>query len=169
MKVIGLTGGIGCGKSKVAEILKEEYNATILLTDDIAKAQYNKGCEGYIKLCELFDCNMDTLVRGDAEAEEKEEIKIDLGDLEEDEEEIDVDENDEDDEEEREHIKKRRKRSRAAERVNEVICSVVMTIASFSYVLYGLLAGVWSPTWVIFIVGAGICAISSIITEAIGK
>lgn len=54
MKVIGLTGGIGCGKSKVAEILKEEYNATILLTDDIAKAQYNKGCEGYIKLCELF-------------------------------------------------------------------------------------------------------------------
>ena len=118
--------------------------------------------ETIIKLCELFDCNMDTLVRGDAEAEENEEIKIDLGDLEEEEEEFD-------DEEEREHIKKWKKRSRIAEKINEIICSVVMTIAAFSYVLYGLLQGVWHPTWVVFIIGAGICAISSIITNGIGE
>ena len=124
--------------------------------------------ETIIKLCELFDCNMDTLVRGDAEAEEKEEIKIDLGGLEKDKEESD-DEDEDDEEESKEHIKKWKKRSRIAEKVNEIICSVVMTIAVFSYVLYGLLQGVWHPTWVVFIIGAGICAISSIITNVIGE
>ncbi|NLC18663.1 MAG: dephospho-CoA kinase, partial [Clostridiales bacterium] len=33
MKVIGLTGGIGSGKSMVAEILREKYKACILDTD----------------------------------------------------------------------------------------------------------------------------------------
>ena len=41
MRIIGLTGGVGCGKSTVAELLKTEHDARILLTDDIAKASYN--------------------------------------------------------------------------------------------------------------------------------
>ena len=117
--------------------------------------------ETVIKLCELFGCSMDTLVRGDAEAEEKEEIKIEINaDLE------NSDDDDDDDDDECES-RKRTKRARTAEKINEIISSVTMTGAGFFYLLYGLLRGVWSPTWVVFIIGAGICAISSIITNAI--
>lgn len=54
MRIIGLTGGVGCGKSTVASILKEKYNAKILLTDDLAKASYEKGEKGYIRIKEHF-------------------------------------------------------------------------------------------------------------------
>lgn len=54
MRIIGLTGGVGCGKSTVADILKEKYNAKILLTDDLAKASYKKGEKGYIRIKEHF-------------------------------------------------------------------------------------------------------------------
>ena len=119
--------------------------------------------ETVIKLCELFGCSMDTLVRGDAEAEEKEEIKIEIdADLE------NSDDNDDDDDDDDEcESRKRTKRARTAEKINEIISSVTMTGAGFFYVLYGCLTSVWSPTWVVFIIGAGICAISSIITNSI--
>lgn len=39
MKIIGLTGGIGSGKSLITNLLKEKYNAYILNTDQIAKDQ----------------------------------------------------------------------------------------------------------------------------------
>jgi len=48
MKVIGLTGGIGSGKSLVADILREKYNAYILDTDSIAKRQMEPGGESYL-------------------------------------------------------------------------------------------------------------------------
>lgn len=35
MKVIGLTGGVGCGKSTVMNIIKENFNASVLIADDI--------------------------------------------------------------------------------------------------------------------------------------
>lgn len=54
MKVIGLTGGVGCGKSTVANILMKEYHAKVLFTDDIAKASYEKGEEGYNKILACF-------------------------------------------------------------------------------------------------------------------
>ena len=47
MKVIGLTGGIGSGKSLVANILKQKYGAYILDTDGIAKAQMEPGGASY--------------------------------------------------------------------------------------------------------------------------
>lgn len=47
MKVIGLTGGIGSGKSLVANILKEKYGAIILETDRIAKEQMEPGGVSY--------------------------------------------------------------------------------------------------------------------------
>lgn len=54
MKVIGLTGGIGSGKSLVAKILEEKYGAHILYTDDIAKAQMEPGGASYQAVVEYF-------------------------------------------------------------------------------------------------------------------
>lgn len=54
MKVIGLTGGIGSGKSVVAKILKDEYDAYILDTDSIAKQQMEPGGESYRLVVDCF-------------------------------------------------------------------------------------------------------------------
>lgn len=35
--VIGVTGGVGTGKSTILQILKEQYNAVIIIADDIAR------------------------------------------------------------------------------------------------------------------------------------
>ena len=35
--IIGVTGGVGSGKSTVLSYIKEKYDSIILLTDDIAK------------------------------------------------------------------------------------------------------------------------------------
>lgn len=54
MKLIGLTGGIGSGKSVVAGILKTEYGACILDTDSIAKQQMEPGGESYKLVVDYF-------------------------------------------------------------------------------------------------------------------
>lgn len=37
MKLIGLTGGISCGKSTVSRLLRNEYGAAIIDCDEIAR------------------------------------------------------------------------------------------------------------------------------------
>lgn len=54
MKVIGLTGGIGSGKSLVANILKEQYGAYLLNTDEIAKRQMEPGGASYREVVACF-------------------------------------------------------------------------------------------------------------------
>jgi dephospho-CoA kinase len=54
MKVIGLTGGIGSGKSVVADILKVKYGACILDTDGIAKSQMEPGGASYKLVVDYF-------------------------------------------------------------------------------------------------------------------
>lgn len=54
MKVIGLTGGIGSGKSLVAKILKDKYGAYILYTDHIAKEQMEPGGASFQEVVEYF-------------------------------------------------------------------------------------------------------------------
>lgn len=54
MKVIGITGGIGSGKSLVADIMKEKYNAYIVNTDRIAKEQMEPGGISYTGVIEYF-------------------------------------------------------------------------------------------------------------------
>lgn len=54
MKVIGLTGGIGSGKSLVANILKEKYGAYILNSDGIAKEQMEPGGVSYREVVDYF-------------------------------------------------------------------------------------------------------------------
>ena len=43
MKVIGITGGVGSGKTQVLEYLNDKYGATICLTDEVAKKLQRKG------------------------------------------------------------------------------------------------------------------------------
>lgn len=54
MKVIGLTGGIGSGKSLVAKIMQERFGAVVLFTDDIAKELMEPGKASYLEVVEHF-------------------------------------------------------------------------------------------------------------------
>jgi dephospho-CoA kinase len=54
MKVIGLTGGIGSGKSLVANIMREQYGAMILDTDRIAREQMEPGGVSYLEVLDYF-------------------------------------------------------------------------------------------------------------------
>jgi dephospho-CoA kinase len=54
MKVIGLTGGIGSGKSRVANILKDKYGAFLLETDRIAKEQMEPGGVSYQEIIDYI-------------------------------------------------------------------------------------------------------------------
>ena len=54
MKVIGLVGGVGCGKSTVAGVLKEKYGAAVILADNVGHLAMEKGCETYQQIVTLF-------------------------------------------------------------------------------------------------------------------
>lgn len=54
MKIIGLMGGVGSGKSTVADILEKKYGAHLIITDEIAKRLYEKGEESYQKIVSYF-------------------------------------------------------------------------------------------------------------------
>jgi dephospho-CoA kinase len=54
MKVIGITGGVGAGKSLVLSLLKEMTNCDIIMADDVAKSMYQKGFKAYDELVEFF-------------------------------------------------------------------------------------------------------------------
>ncbi len=43
MKIIGITGGVGCGKSTVLHLIKKHANAYIIMADDVAKSLYTSG------------------------------------------------------------------------------------------------------------------------------
>ena len=46
MRVIGITGGVGAGKSRILAILRERYHADIIQADEVAKALEEPGQEG---------------------------------------------------------------------------------------------------------------------------
>lgn len=54
MKVIGLTGGVGSGKSLAARILKEECRAELLITDSLGHLAMEPGTDGYRQIVERF-------------------------------------------------------------------------------------------------------------------
>ncbi len=47
MILIGITGGVGCGKSEVLRYLKETYHAQVLLADDVANMLKEPGMPCY--------------------------------------------------------------------------------------------------------------------------
>lgn len=52
--VVELIGGVGTGKSRVLDILKEDYQAVVIQADEVAKHLEEKGQAGLIKLTEAF-------------------------------------------------------------------------------------------------------------------
>lgn len=54
MKVIGLIGGCGTGKSQVAMLLKKHYNAFSIIADGIGHDMILQGLPGYAKVVEHF-------------------------------------------------------------------------------------------------------------------
>ena len=54
MTVIGITGGVGCGKSAVLQFLKEEYKAVIVETDKLAHELEQKGNLCYNEIVSYF-------------------------------------------------------------------------------------------------------------------
>ena len=54
MKVIGITGGVGSGKTQVLEYLNDKYGATICLTDEVARKLQRKGGEVFDAIVDHF-------------------------------------------------------------------------------------------------------------------
>ncbi len=54
MCVIGITGGVGSGKSTVLEILNKKYNATIYQADQLAHDAYEPETKPYQEIVEHF-------------------------------------------------------------------------------------------------------------------
>jgi dephospho-CoA kinase len=54
MKIIGLTGSVGSGKTTVAKVLEKEFGARVLITDEIGHVFMEPGEEGYIRILEEF-------------------------------------------------------------------------------------------------------------------
>ena len=54
MKVIGITGGVGSGKSVIMNLLKEEYNAYLLFSDNVAHELMQVGGINYKVIIDAF-------------------------------------------------------------------------------------------------------------------
>ncbi len=54
MKVIGITGGVGCGKSEVLVWLQSEYGAIVTQLDEVAKNLQKSGQECFDQIVALF-------------------------------------------------------------------------------------------------------------------
>ena len=54
MKVYGVTGGAGTGKSEVMKLLKDRFGGFVILTDDVARDLQQPGGISFIKMVERF-------------------------------------------------------------------------------------------------------------------
>ena len=54
MRVVGLTGGVGSGKSKVLKLLKADYHADIIQADEVAKELQEPGQAAFEQLVEAL-------------------------------------------------------------------------------------------------------------------
>lgn len=54
MKILGITGGVGCGKSEVIRYIMKNYNCYVVFADDLAKQLQEKGNICYDKIVGLL-------------------------------------------------------------------------------------------------------------------
>lgn len=57
MKFIGITGGVGAGKSAILDFIREHYRAKVVLADDLAKKLMEPGTACHKKLLAAFGGN----------------------------------------------------------------------------------------------------------------
>lgn len=58
MKILGITGGVGSGKSAVLDYLEAEYHAVICQLDDVARMLQQNGQVCFTKIVETFGENV---------------------------------------------------------------------------------------------------------------
>ncbi len=54
MKIIGITGGVGAGKTQILEYLNDRYGATVCQADEVAKKLQRKGTDCHRAIAEHF-------------------------------------------------------------------------------------------------------------------
>ncbi len=62
MKIIGITGGVGAGKSAIMEFLGKNYNAKVVRADEVAHLVTQPGKASYMRLVSLLN---DDILRED--------------------------------------------------------------------------------------------------------
>jgi len=58
MITIGITGGVGCGKSKVLEYIRDNYNSRVILADDVGNKVKEPGEACYEPLIKLLGADI---------------------------------------------------------------------------------------------------------------
>ncbi len=53
-RVIGITGGVGSGKSTALMLLKEKYDAYICMADELGHRAMDQGTDAYIQIVKQF-------------------------------------------------------------------------------------------------------------------
>ena len=108
--------------------------------------------ETLIKLCEIFGCNMDTLVRGDAQDGDSSSVNSGLS------------ENNDKIGKMKEELKQKRFLS---ERIVGVVAATLTLISILVYGLCGFLGGIWHPTWLVFVGAITVIAITAVVADAV--
>jgi dephospho-CoA kinase len=54
MKIIGITGGVGAGKTQVLSYIEKNYNCRVIRADEVAHLLYEPDKECYVKLVSLL-------------------------------------------------------------------------------------------------------------------
>jgi len=54
MKIIGITGGVGCGKSEIIRYIMKKYRCYVIFADDVAKQLQQKGNLCYDRIVSLL-------------------------------------------------------------------------------------------------------------------
>lgn len=54
MKIIGITGGVGCGKSTVLSLIKDNFNAFIIMADEVGRELMEVDAPAYVKIVKSF-------------------------------------------------------------------------------------------------------------------
>ncbi len=73
MKFIGITGGIGAGKSEIIHYMQKHYNCEVYLADEVAHEVQRKGTECHQKLVQLLGGE---ILNADGEIERKKMAEI---------------------------------------------------------------------------------------------
>lgn len=142
-----------CYYRKKMKITQEELAERLDITRQTVSRWENDSAlpdvDMLIRLCNLFDCDMDTLVRGDAEvAEENKNVFPKNYPFSKD---FD--------------IKKIQRNSLLKSKIDTICDAAVSTLAIIIFLVLGLGFGLWHPGWVAFPVAAVICFIVQAITS----